>query len=725
MYEDEDNDKVTWEFIQEKYNLKVKEWNPAVDVLYRSIDDIDYTPLPTQPHAGNKSPLVFHACDTESVTSCNAVNSHHEVHQVHDISAAGPSSKSNNECSNANVPNRDTTSESSSESTARDEDDPPLKRIKLASKVMIMIFNKPTTFDRSLITSKLRRNEGIFEGTKIRKIKALTDFEETKLRRFVTNFKQLISRLVKWSNARLSFSEGGTRSDKITAALMFMIAKDKEPLSIVNKEGFKVLMKTVAPLYCIPDRKTLTKLMDNRYVEAKECYKSTLEKALSYTLTCDNWTDCTFQSYLGVTIHYLSEDLVMKNGCLGVFPLHTNHTAEYLTECLNSVIDDFKLDKKKIMAITSDGAANIKAAVHNVVGSERHIWCFAHFLSHLVPKILKDMPEINDIIATVKKIVVLIRRSVVATDELKRLQILDGKTEGTVLKFILDVPTRWNSTLYMLERFLALEQYVYAVTLKCKRSDIPDMLTHSQIEVLQEVVSLMKPIEYVIKEISGSKYPTCSTIIPIIHCMTLSIEQVKPSTNNGSSFQKKLLESIQDKFKNVENNMILAVPTILDPRFKRIDFQNARAAAAAVERINKEMKLIGGKKIQEKRSAVQQDKDSNETIWKAHDDMVAKSTDESTEDEHLAHELRQYLKQSVIARHYDPFQHWKSLQNSFPTLYELAIRYISIISTSVPSERKFSEAGDIKSNERNRLTGEHLNRLLFLGSLSKEEWKLE
>ncbi|XP_024875340.1 zinc finger BED domain-containing protein 4-like [Temnothorax curvispinosus] len=85
--------------------------------------------------------------------------------------------------------------------------------------------------------------------------------------------------------------------------------------------------------------------------------------------------------------------------------------------------------------------------------------------------------------------------------------------------------------------------------------------------------------------------------------------------------------------------------------------------------------------------------------------MVAKSTDESTEDEHLAHELRQYLKQSVIARHYDPFQHWKSLQNSFPTLYELAIRYISIISTSVPSERKFSEAGDIKSNERNRLTG--------------------
>jgi len=109
------------------------------------------------------------------------------------------------------------------------------------------------------------------------------------------------------------------------------------------------------------------------------------------------------------------------------------------------------------MAIASDGAANIKAAVHNIVGSDRHIWCFAHFLSHLVPKVLKDMTGINEIITTVRKIVVVIKRSVVATDELKRLQISDGKSEGTVLKFIVDVSTRWNSTLYMLERFLALE----------------------------------------------------------------------------------------------------------------------------------------------------------------------------------------------------------------------------------------------------------------------------
>ncbi|XP_029680765.1 uncharacterized protein LOC115246217 [Formica exsecta] len=95
-----DDDKVTCEFIQEMYSPRVKEWNPAVNVLYRSIDDIDYTRvmMPKQPLARNKSLRVSHAYDSdvELVTSCNTVNSHHEAY---DISSAGPSSS--NECSNA------------------------------------------------------------------------------------------------------------------------------------------------------------------------------------------------------------------------------------------------------------------------------------------------------------------------------------------------------------------------------------------------------------------------------------------------------------------------------------------------------------------------------------------------------------------------------------------------------------------------------------------------
>lgn len=69
-----------------------------------------------------------------------------------------------------------------------------------------------------------------------------------------------------------------------------MIAVDKMPLSTVQNEGFKLLMKT-APLYTMPSRKTVTRLINVRYDVLKERFIATLKEIDSYSITCDNWTD--------------------------------------------------------------------------------------------------------------------------------------------------------------------------------------------------------------------------------------------------------------------------------------------------------------------------------------------------------------------------------------------------------------------------------------------------
>lgn len=130
-----------------------------------------------------------------------------------------------------------------------------------------------------------------------------------------------------------------------------MIAVDKMPLSTVQNEGFKLLMKTVAPLYIVPSRKTVIRLIDVRYDVLKERFIATLKEIDSYSITCDNWTDVGNQSYLGVTIHYVTPQIEMKSGCVGVFPLSENHTSQYLGECLTSVIKDFNLELSKITAL--------------------------------------------------------------------------------------------------------------------------------------------------------------------------------------------------------------------------------------------------------------------------------------------------------------------------------------------------------------------------------------
>jgi len=87
-------------------------------------------------------------------------------------------------------------------------------------------------------------------------------------------------------------------------------------------------------------------------------------------------------------------------------------------------------------------------------------------------------------------------------------------------------------------------------------------------------------------------------------------------------------------------------------------------------------------------------------------------------------ELRQYLNQPIIPRDQDPLKYWQNVKHAYPVLFDIAKKYLSVIATSVPSERLFSKAGIIKSNARNRLTPKRLNVLLFLGSLNRDDWKL-
>jgi len=125
---------------------------------------------------------------------------------------------------------------------------------------------------------------------------------------------------------------------------------------------------------------------------------------------------------------------------------------------------------------------------------------------------------IQEIITKVKTIVIVVKRSVVLSDELICLQKRDGKSNGSILKFKQDVPIHWNSIFYMIERFLQLRDYIYSILLKCPVP--PDMITCEEFDILNDIINLLRPIESVTNEIGGDLYPTGSIIIPIIRSQT-------------------------------------------------------------------------------------------------------------------------------------------------------------------------------------------------------------
>ena len=83
-------------------------------------------------------------------------------------------------------------------------------------------------------------------------------------------------------------------------------------------------------------------------------------------------------------------------------------------------------------------------------------------------------------------------------------------------------------------------------------------------------------------------------------------------------------------------------------------------------------------------------------------------------------DLKYYLHQNLIKKTECPINYWKNLSDS--PLSQIAMRYLTVIATSVPSERLFSKAGRIMSESRNRIKGKHLQALLFLSSLGFDDW---
>lgn len=61
-----------------------------------------------------------------------------------------------------------------------------------------------------------------------------------------------------------------------------------------------------------------------------------------------------------------------------------------------------------------------------------------------------------------------------------------------------------------------------------------------------------------------------------------------------------------------------------------------------------------------------------------------------------------------------PLDFWRSNCHSYQNIAKLAMQYLSMQATSVPSERVFSTAGDIVTCQRSLLDPESVDMLIFL-----------
>lgn len=204
------------------------------------------------------------------------------------------------------------------------------------------------------------------------------------------------------------------------------------------------------------------------------------------------------------------------------------------------------------------------------------------------------------------------------------------------------------------------------------------------------------------------------------------MQSFEPSTDIGHHFKKALKDQFTKRFEKIEQVSLLAIATILDPRFKNINFINKVACSQA---INKITKIINRKVTGTSVNCQNEQKDScnndSAIFWSYHENLVSLNISKqivNQNPEQMPDDFRYYLNQPPIKMDDSAIKYWNIARDSH--LKTLAIKYQSLIATSVPSERLFSKAGRIMTEERNRLTSDHLNQLLFLNSLDFNDWHL-
>ena len=98
------------------------------------------------------------------------------------------------------------------------------------------------------------------------------------------------------------------RAREITQSIAAFIAKDLRPIAMVEGAGFRQLLDTIDPSYQVPSRKHLISVLGIMQEDVRGKVLQELASAEFVSFTTDFWTSIATESYLGVTVHFVTPD---------------------------------------------------------------------------------------------------------------------------------------------------------------------------------------------------------------------------------------------------------------------------------------------------------------------------------------------------------------------------------------------------------------------------------
>lgn len=351
-----------------------------------------------------------------------------------------------------------------------------------------------------------------------------------------------------------------------------MIILHGYPLAMVEHVGFKVFVKNLQPMFEVAPNSVIELSCMEIYGKEKRRVYDMLSKLHGrINLTVEMWSSTENAEYLCLTAHYIDEDWRLQKKILNFVTLDSSHTEDMLSEVIMRCLIEWDIDCK-LFALTFDDCSidddivlKIKERIsqnrpHSSNGQLFDIRSAAHLLKAIVQDALEALHDVTE------KIRVSIRY-------VKSSQLTQGKFNeitqqveiNSQKSLVLDCPTRWNSTYFMLET--ALEYRNAFSALQDLDSECSSALTETEWDWATSITGYLKLFVEITNIFSGNKCPTANVYFPEICDVHI---QLIDWCKSPDEFLSSVALKMKSKFEKYWSkcSLALAMAAILDPRFK-------------------------------------------------------------------------------------------------------------------------------------------------------------
>ncbi|KAL5564090.1 hypothetical protein UlMin_027254 [Ulmus minor] len=501
-----------------------------------------------------------------------------------------------------------------------------------------------------------------------------------------------------------------------------MIILHGYPLDMVDHVGFKVFVKNLQPMFeVLPNNDIEFSCMEIYRKERQKVFEMINKIHGRINLSIKKWYSPENAEYLCLTAHYIDENWILQKKLTNFITLDSSHTEDLLSEVIMKCLTDWDIDGK-LFALTFDDCStddDIVLKIKDQISQNRPLLSHGQIFdvrsaSHILHSIVQDAIEaLQEVIQKIQGSIRHVRSSQLIQTKFSEIALQVGIDSQKIL--VLDCPSRWNSTYYMLET--ALEYRSAFSLLQEHDPSCTSALTDTEWEWAAAITGYLKLFVEIINVLSSNKCPTANIYFPEICDIHIQLIDWCKSTDEFLSSMALKMKAKFDQYWS-KCSLALAVAAILDPRFKMklVEYYYSQIyGSTALDRIKevsdgiKELfnaysicsSMVDEGSVLPGSSLPSTNNDSRDRL-KGFDKFLH----ETSQNQSLISDLDKYLEEPVFPRNceFNVLNWWKVHTPRYPILSMMARDVLGTpMSTSSP-ELAFTNGGRVLDQSRSSLS---------------------